>query len=231
MVSASSYLPSHLLQVGALLASRTETPTIVLRSGGADLVGQVLTPEGAGLQGVYLELKESPGSSRNPGEPEPRRTIVVQAYTDAGGEFSFVGLTPRSRLLRVRARGYAPMETRATISAGQSSNVTIHLELAGVISGRVLSAEGFPVHKASVFTGNSQTIIRASVQTDENGLYTLGGLPRAPIHVTAAFPLSDMRIVARRSWYSNSRRPVAVSLHGDPTLGLCERTGSMIERS
>jgi hypothetical protein len=78
-----------------------------------------------------------------------------RATTGADGRFELAGLCARTYLPHVRARGYLSPVVEVDVG-GVSDPLSIPLEPAAGVSGRILDAERRPVAGASVFTGWSR---------------------------------------------------------------------------
>jgi Carboxypeptidase regulatory-like domain len=131
------------------------------------------------------------------GEPVPRAIVQMNgmvsrvALTDAEGRFQFENLPETQAMLMAHKPGYfTEMELRqgmgrmkpTTITAGMGS-ITVKLYPAGVVTGRVTTADGEPVESAGVSlkvrmiqNGRRQLMNRNGASTDEDGYFRIGNL-------------------------------------------------------
>jgi len=131
------------------------------------------------------------------GDPIPRALIQMMgmtsrvALTDAEGKFQFDNLPETQAMLSAHKPGYfSDMELAQgagrvkpiSISSGMAS-VTVKLTPAGVIAGRVTTADGEPVESAGVMlkvrmiqNGRRQLMNRNGTVTDEDGYFRVGNL-------------------------------------------------------
>ena len=131
------------------------------------------------------------------GQPIPRAMIQMMgmasrvALTDAEGKFEFDNLPETQATLQARKPGYFnEMELRRgggrmntiAITAGMGS-ISVPLTPAGVVSGRVTSADGEPLESVrvrlkvkTIQNGRRQWMDRNGASTDEDGFYRIGNL-------------------------------------------------------
>lgn len=131
------------------------------------------------------------------GEPIPHAMIQMMgmasrvALTDSEGKFEFDNLPETQAMLQARKPGYfSEMELRRgqgrikpiNITAGMGS-VTVPLTPAGVVTGRVTTADGEPLESVRVRlkvkiiqNGRRQWMNRNGANTDEDGFFRIGNL-------------------------------------------------------
>jgi protocatechuate 3,4-dioxygenase beta subunit len=132
-----------------------------------------------------------------------------QAVTDQDGRFSFDGLAPGEYSLDVQKTGFAPVNepmTRPptfTVAAGQRLAVDLRLQRGGVISGRVLDAQGEPLADVHVMAmrrmaappHGGTTLLPAPMQgpqqTNDLGEFRVAGLAPGE-YIVAAMPTGFM---------------------------------------
>lgn len=131
------------------------------------------------------------------GEPIPRALIQMMgmasrvALTDSEGKFEFDNLPETQAMLTAHKPGYfSEMELRQgaarlkpTAITANMGSVTVKLTPAGVVSGRVTTADGEPVESAGVMlkfrsiqNGRRQLMNRGGASTDEDGFFRIGNL-------------------------------------------------------
>ncbi len=131
------------------------------------------------------------------GEPISRALIQLQsmvqriALTDSDGKFQFDNLPETQAMLTARKPGYyGDMELqqgagrpKPTAITANMSSVTVKLTPAGLVTGRVTTADGEPVESARVRlkmrtfqNGRRQWNERGGASTDEDGVFRIGNL-------------------------------------------------------
>ncbi|HVL99399.1 MAG TPA: carboxypeptidase-like regulatory domain-containing protein, partial [Egibacteraceae bacterium] len=105
------------------------------------------------------------------------------ATTDAGGSFVIGELAPATYTVTVTAPGYLQASETATVTAGETTTVTVQLQREpprrGAIAGLVIDA-----NTGAVIVGATVTADGRSATTDASGRYTIADLPPATYTVT-----------------------------------------------
>ena len=131
------------------------------------------------------------------GEPIARAMIQMMgmasrvALTDAEGKFEFDNLPETQAILQARKPGYfnetelrqgASRPKMVAVTAGMGS-VSVPLTPAGVVTGRVTSADGEPLESVrirlkvkTIQNGRRQWMDRNGASTDEDGFFRIGNL-------------------------------------------------------
>ena len=126
---------------------------------------------------------------------EDRGGIVSMNTDTASGSFKMNDLPKGPAILIADAKGFAPFWSEMTVSAGESRNIRIRLQLEANVTGTVLDAGGSPVHGAYVVASYSDQagaygLLESSAGgqpwTDSNGFFALSRLiPDVPIALQA----------------------------------------------
>ena len=118
------------------------------QSGGGTVSGKVVQePGGQGIRKVVVELTAA---------EEGESGKEYRTATDASGTFRIEGVAPGKYLLEVLRSGYFPskksgQEWSVTVEAGKdSADLVYKMQAAGILSGKVVDAEGDPVAGVSV---------------------------------------------------------------------------------
>ena len=148
------------------------------------------------------------------GEPVVKATVALapaggalhteQAYTassDGSGHFEIRDVSPGNYKLTVRCRGFLPADDgpdhqrlAVTVGAGQTtSGISLRLTPEGVLTGKIIDADGDPVEQATVRiqpAGNASASTTPSgrmpqVQTNDLGVYRVFGLRPGHYYVSA----------------------------------------------
>jgi protocatechuate 3,4-dioxygenase beta subunit len=160
------------------------------------IAGRV-TAEGANtpIAGARIMLMPSTRPMRPMGMP-PR------ALTDQDGRFVFDQLAPGSYRLDVQKTGFAPLvepgrAQTAQVSAGQTTELALHLQKGAVIAGKLLDASGEPVTDVRIMAMHRQPSGRAGAaamrlipapgggQTNDLGEFRIAGLAPGEYYVAA----------------------------------------------
>lgn len=156
------------------------------------LVELVLTAHGRALEG--WQRAEAPAEER------------VYATSDERGNFRVEGLAPGSYLLEARALGHARAVLR-NVKVPATEPLTVALQVAGVIEGFVVDAQGRPAEGAEVqLSGRTPQVVTTgqgggfSAEV-ESGAYTVSarrgdeaGSLEAPVTVSAGKTVRDVRV-------------------------------------
>ena len=146
--------------------------------------------------------------------PQGGRSVAgppPQSTTDADGAFAFTSLAPGDYRLDVQKTGYVPYgypqpDVRPAVprpfhvEGGQPTAVDVHLQKGGVVTGRVLDANGEPFADARVMAlrrmpagppaaaGMAQRLVPApgqGQQTNDIGEFRVSGLPPGQYFIAA----------------------------------------------
>ena len=140
------------------------------------ITGKV-TIAGKGVAGVVVGLStETPSSSIH--------ITDLKAVTDEDGNYRFKNVPPGSYRVMAAAHAYVQKEGLSRVVVGKDEvveNVDVTLVRGGVITGKVIDADGRPVLEEQVFF-SLKTPSRAfpnmrTVRTDDRGVYRAFGLP------------------------------------------------------
>ena len=141
-------------------------------------------------------------------------TGLVHSRTDKRGAFLVSNLAVGPARVRVRAPGYAPAETDATIGSTPSHGTSlprIELQEEGVVTGTVVDGRGDPVPGARVARDSVPTYLAVGplppgiAVADARGRFRLGGLAEGTLGLEAYSPemgrarADGVRVVAGRS--------------------------------
>ena len=154
------------------------------------LAGRVVDLEGEPIPEFEIRASSEGAAFFMPGRHEKRR------FSDEDGRFSIVGLPPGTWLFEARAEGYGPSlpAERVLPLAGASGELTLVLEAAARVAGRVLDPAGRPIAGARVTlqTDSEQMIARLAGQldlpethSDEEGAFSLEGLSGGELALVA----------------------------------------------
>jgi protocatechuate 3,4-dioxygenase beta subunit len=130
-----------------------------------------------------------------------------QTLTDQDGRFVFTNLVPGGYHMQVQKTGFAPLSEpgrapTAQVSAGQTTELALHLQRGAVIAGKILDSSGEPVTDARImamrrFIGgppgaSAARLMPAPVagmnqQTNDLGEFRVAGLPPGE-YVVAVMP-------------------------------------------
>jgi len=136
------------------------------------------------LEGTVLDEKSQPvkGAKISTGGNAWTQGRKPSAISDSDGTFAFKDLEPSELTLSVEAEGYAPTSQKVTVNVS-SPPVTIHLEPAAIIKGRVEDRKGNPVPDVSVNTsgwgGDYMSSWRSS--TDREGRFEWTSAPHSEV--------------------------------------------------
>ena len=180
------------------------------------LSGQVISPNGRGVQGTQVTLYDAATNA-------PRD----YASTNETGGFAF-GVVPGTYKLGFSGNGYATeffnnkptVETADVIAvpAAGASAGQVTVSEGGVVTGRVTGVGGAPLERARVFAYNpAGTVSQGSDLTDANGVYRIEGVDAGTYKLQFTDPINEYL----DEWYSDkadaaTADPVTVGI--DQTL-------------
>jgi hypothetical protein len=146
-------------------------------------------------QVVAVTSLQSGGTAAASSRPMSTR-IQREAESDAAGRFEFRDLPAGSYSISVSSpAGFVPPRSGDVIQVdeGQATTVTLRLDRAGVIAGRVLDEDGEPVARAQVgalrwesMGGFRRVAPAQGASTDDLGEFRLFGLRAGDYYVTAS---------------------------------------------
>jgi|SRR5271157_1791770 len=187
----------------------------VLHAQGGAVEGKVVTTNTAfPVRKATVVLRAAPVADDQPSQAG-RDNYLTQA--DADGRFSIAGVTPGTYECVASRAGFAaqPPEQFATTAAippitvanGQRvTDVVLRLTPLGVITGRVLDAEGYPVSFAGVFAlqygyqqGKKVLIEKGLAQSDDRGEYRIFDLFPGAYFLRASRPVYGVVRMAQPS--------------------------------
>ncbi|MCC6465452.1 MAG: carboxypeptidase regulatory-like domain-containing protein [Planctomycetes bacterium] len=184
-------------------AGQTRSGVDVLLEDGCAVSGRVLNTKSEPIAGATVYYNDTDflrGSDMVVGLSVPPRKISTA--TNDAGEFTLGSLPPGNVRIGATAQGYATGGADAVTVVGTPANLTITLELAGAIFGRVTNERGEPVAGVPIaafeaagpgqlsfimksFFGESlpdrgdSRLVPPNIRTDDNGAYRLEGLKPA----------------------------------------------------
>lgn len=170
-------------------AGQVDFGTVVVVPG-VRVAGKVVDPEGAAIAGaeVYLQVEQRGiMATGRAGQKEPR------ARTDAGGRFEIADLLPDQLVTIVASKkGYASAAASGVKPPGEEP-VSIVLQPAGRLAGRVVDERGTPIARATVnaHPDFSQPYYRSPVgqrptwaRTDAEGRFVIEDVPVTTLQVS-----------------------------------------------
>lgn len=157
---------------------------------GATITGKV-TMKGKGVPGIVVTLRtnNSSGSGREYSGPK--------GVSDDDGNYRIVNVTPGNYRVIPVARTFVPAEDvdREKVLIVSKSDTIEHIDFAvlggGVITGKVVDAEGRPVVEETVYVlagsgnGSGNVYQQSYSQTDDRGVYRIYGLRPGSYKVAA----------------------------------------------
>lgn len=182
---------AYIAVIAILLAGSLPSNSIASQSkdasdGSASIEGTV-TLGGTPMAGVVVRVV--------PNNFEPSRRAVAKASTNKDGLFTIVGLAPGEYMVSASVPGYVCRASSPfarlpglLVAAGKGEsvrNVTIALELGGVVTGRVVDSVGRPAieTEVAILTADgpakgTRVIFRSEIgRTDDRGVYRIYGIP------------------------------------------------------
>lgn len=166
-------------------------------------------------------------TSGTSGPSLPPGMVRRETETSETGRFEFAGL-PAGRLVistQAPAGFLFPTPQTVEVAAGGSASVTIRLDRAGAITGRVLDHEGDPLVRAQVVACQRRSISGAwrmtttgSASTDDLGQFRLFGLAPGDFYVRASYNMPSAVTVTPgagpRLGYAPTFYPSALDIDG-----------------
>jgi Carboxypeptidase regulatory-like domain len=169
----------------------------------------VQEPGGQGIRKVRVALRGGSNQGRE----------QYEATTDETGQFKIGGLEPGVYMVQLERSGYAPDgktnrdKTTIKVVAGQDvKDLVFHMLVAGVISGKIVDADGDPLRNvdvmATVSTGRATLGNRAHMSrgaTNDLGEYRIADLPPGKYVVQATPPQTEVSSPAPKEKDANGR--------------------------
>lgn len=187
---------------------------------GAVVVSGLTTP-------VSVGLVSNPGAITGTVSPVVQNTIIqlrdannilinaVPANSD--GTFQFLNLAPGVFVVTATAPGYAASQAGATVSAGQTSNVSLTmLPNPASVSGTIFDPGGDPVGNAVIDILDLNGVAVGTGETDADGHYTVGNLPPGTYNVVANAPDFGQAVVGVTLQPGEGKTGVNLTLSPDP---------------
>lgn len=182
--------------------SRSEMPNVIVDALGDKTLPPIMLGVGASLSGIVLDTAGNPVPGANlilqgmflavGGEASPDS---IEATTDGEGKYLINNVPPGNRSLDVRAEGYANLTKSGLVFRGEEPlTMTITVEIAEMICGKVISKTGTPVAGAKVLAmsfSNASKNCRDTTLSDENGEFCLTSV--APGQYTIAVTAQGFR--------------------------------------
>ncbi|MED4456368.1 carboxypeptidase-like regulatory domain-containing protein, partial [Metabacillus fastidiosus] len=163
---------------------------IVLAPGESRTLDASLAPNPATIQGRLVDVQT--------GEPiagaavitvlSNSGIIVASTQTDQNGQYVLTGLAPGTYNVVFSADNFAGQTSTVTLTAGETETVNASLTPnPAAITGTVADAfTGNPIANALIQVFNSQGILINSTLSDNNGQFTVSGLPEGTLTVQAS---------------------------------------------
>jgi hypothetical protein len=224
----------YVLFLAALSAVAIATPAIARLqpavgqpqlSGSARLTGRVIAADnGRPVRRASVSLSGLPDSQQKAG---PNREYVSRKVeTDVNGRFDFADLPAGSYRINVDpVSGFVrlALSKEATLTEGQTAEMTVRLERSGAIEGRIQDENGDGMLGAQVqavrrLDVGGHTTLRtwgASAATDDRGAFRLFNLPAGDYYVMATYTRLPWRNEpAAQSGYADTYYPGSPALRG-----------------
>ena len=184
MVSAGRHtIVALLLLLTAIAVANAQSAAE--KSANSTISGKV-TIAGKGVPGVVVALAdETPSTSIH--------ITNLKAVTDDDGKYQIRKVPPGTFKVLVATLDYVQSEWRTAVIVGENEaaeNVDVTLVRGGVITGKVIDADGRPVMEEEVFftvsssTASGPPYLR-TIRTDDRGIYRAFGLPAGRYLVSA----------------------------------------------
>jgi MFS family permease len=152
--------------VATTIAAREPVWREFVLDGSGAINGLVRTADnGAGVAGATVIATDVSG------------VVVGQAVSAADGGYRLQGLPEGDLTLTADAPGRQPSARMVAIRVGQPQAVDLITPMVGGVRGEVRTTAGRSMPEATVTAVTAEGHVAASTVTDENGQYTLDGLP------------------------------------------------------
>jgi len=189
---------STLKVAGCLLALylivHAQNPAQKTQSGSSSISGKV-TMKGSGVPGILIGARQA--------QQSPRAVPPPMATTDQQGNYKLSNLAPGQYEIVTGAPQFVLTSTepirRLIVSEGETiENIDFTLVRGGVITGKVLDADGRPVieEQVDVFPaghmGTAMPYTHTTIGTDDRGIYRIFGLAPGKYKVAAGSPEDRM---------------------------------------
>ena len=189
-------------------------------------IGGKITLKGKGTAGIVVTLRKS-------GEPYGPTTADYRATTNDDGEYRITDVRAGSYQILTFAPAFVSSGDRygqdLIVNKGETiEHLDFTLVRGGVITGKVVDAEGRPVIEESVTAIPLQETSRrpffnsASVMTDDRGVYRIFGLPANTYRVAAARDDSNSFPGRIRDAYKRTYYPAAADIAQATTIDVSE---------
>ncbi|MCI5225101.1 MAG: carboxypeptidase regulatory-like domain-containing protein [Candidatus Electrothrix sp. AX2] len=191
--------------VSVTVNSTTPDIDAILEPGGS-ISGTVTDTSGAGIPGVIVYVFDN------------YPFWLGSAGTDENGNYTVIGLPAGEHNVEFSTynsnyiKELYPDQVSVTVNA-TTSNIDAVLELGGSISGTVTDSSGAGIQNISIYIYNNYSPIGNPTETDENGKYTVTGLPVGEYKVL----FSDYDDNYVDQWYNGHRdsfdaNPISVTV-------------------
>lgn len=172
-----------LLLLIPIVGVRSQGP--VDKAANSTISGKV-TVGGKGLPGIVVALAVSDQYRSN------FRPTRFRSTTDQDGNYRITNVPPGSYDVIAASPTYVPTEYRKSLIVNKNEkveNIDITLERGGVITGKVIDADGRPVIEETVYLSATKTTrplpYLRNVRTDDRGIYRAYGVPAGSYTVSA----------------------------------------------
>ncbi len=185
-VRADGYVPSSLQRARADTGSEDVLRFVLVAGGVGRVHGHVVDVSQRSVAGARILVGSDSSSQRKRGAdgswvpgPPPQ-----EARADGTGEFTVAGVPPGTRLLQVRAPGFAPFGAEIEIRADAVVEQRVLLTKEATLAGVVRDPDDAPVAGALVYV-RPDDFAGTSARSDDEGSYELGELAAGEVTVTA----------------------------------------------
>jgi hypothetical protein len=174
---------TSLVVVAQTLPQAAATPETSSPPSTGSITGQVVDENGRPLKGATVQISARPN-------------VGQTVTTDREGQFQITGLAPLDYYMAARMPSYFPDDSKRPRSPYRiGDKVTLSLIKGGVVTGKVLNANGDPVVMVTVRAemvrtldgGNGNGWVQAG-STDDRGIYRIYGLLAGTYVVSAGGP-------------------------------------------
>ncbi|HEX5052920.1 MAG TPA: sigma-70 family RNA polymerase sigma factor [Planctomycetota bacterium] len=171
--TATDLAPSLLQQMTGSVGGTAQVRIVL--GAGATITGTVFGPDGRPAPGMRVLIgPPAPDYVRLADGSRARPPAIEARVTDRVGRFDCGPLLPGPHRLLVDAEGLAPWTGDVELTAGQRTDVVVHLQAGATFRGVVRDAAGNPVTKARVTVLGGSELSR-SVASGPDGSYELTG--------------------------------------------------------